>query len=172
MQVPVFFLPQFCKSKAPRHLSTFSTKWSGWDRQHSFWVQTHISVCQPTLPTLGQSHKVHRQQKNEVCGCHQQVVNQVHCEWFTQRKNRNGQAVHLLKGRTETAKQFIYSKEEQKRPSSSFTGMSLGKTRTFAVSKQLVHHPTSLLAWVTLWQFLTVMFSLSWEIQSFLHVSF
>ena len=95
MQVPVFFLPQFCKSKSLRHLSTFSTKWSGWDREHSFWVQTHVSVCEPAHPTLGQSHKVHRQQKNEVCECHQQVVNQVHCESFTLRKKRKGPEVHF-----------------------------------------------------------------------------
>ena len=62
-----FTVMQLCRSKVLSHLRTFSTRWSGWDRDHSF--------CEPTLPTLSSRH------------CEE-------VQSFFQRKNINGQEVH------------------------------------------------------------------------------
>ena len=82
-------------AKALSHLSMFSTKWSGWDWEHSLWGQNH--ACEQTLVTLAQSHKVYCPQKSEVWEYHQQVVDQVHCEQmqsFSQSKNRKSASSH------------------------------------------------------------------------------
>ena len=68
------------KSKALSHLSTFSTKWSGLDREHSVWGQNHISVCEPTIATLAQSHKIHCKKRVRCRSAIRGCVNQVHCE--------------------------------------------------------------------------------------------